>query len=67
MGAGLNEVTYEQVLEITLDNLNRQLNSAFLDPQARTDLFIEKARVEQELKDLKNAKDDKTEDGKQIR
>ncbi len=67
MGAGLNEVTYEQVLKIKLDQVEKELNSVFLDPQQRTEKYIEMARLQQELEELKNAKNDKTEDGKQIR
>ena len=57
MGVGLNEVTYEEIVKIKLDQIKKELNSAFLDPQEKTKLYVEKAKLQQELDSIKNEKD----------
>ena len=59
MGIGLNEVTYEQILKIKLDQVKKELNSVFLDPQQRTEKYIEMARLQQELDEITKKDDDK--------
>ncbi len=59
MGIGLNEVTYEQILKIKLDQVKKELNSGFLDPQQRTEKYIEMARLQQELDEITKKDDDK--------
>ena len=56
MGAGLNEVTYEEIVKIKLDKIEKDLNSAFLDPQERTKKYVEMAKLKQELESIQNEK-----------
>ena len=44
---------------VKLDQVKKELNSGFLDPQQRTEKYIEMARLQQELDEITKKDDDK--------